>query len=109
MDQRGTYRICIPPRFFQNHSERDSPPLGKIIERTKRGVVIECNKAEMEEWLSQAQIYSTCAGSTIGGIPVAHHNLGLLSRQLKILSGPKTAPVNLKANQGSPTGSGTAS
>jgi|TARA_R110000751_G_scaffold229450_5_gene330968 hypothetical protein len=77
MDQRGTYRICIPPRFFQNHSERDSPPLGKIIERTKRGVVIECNKAEMEEWLSQAQIYSTCAGSTIGGIPVAHHNLGL--------------------------------
>jgi hypothetical protein len=77
MEQGGTYRICIPPRFFQNHSERDSPPLGKIIERTKRGVVIECNKAEMEEWLSQAQIYSHCAGSTIGGIPIRQHNLGL--------------------------------
>ena len=56
-----TYQIDIPACFASDHFERDLPS-GECIKTTKRLWTFVCTFEELEEWLSDADYYSDCAG-----------------------------------------------
>lgn len=56
-----TYQIDIPACFARDHFERDLPT-GECVKQTKRLWTFVCTRDEIDEWRSDADYYSDCAG-----------------------------------------------
>jgi hypothetical protein len=53
--------IDIPQCFAIDHDERDLPT-GIEVKKTKRLITYRCTIEELQEWHSDAEFYSDCAG-----------------------------------------------
>ena len=58
----GTIRVWIPALFASDHNDRDLPCGNLIAKHPRKGWCFDCTKEELEEWLSDSEYYSDCAG-----------------------------------------------
>jgi len=70
-----TYLIDVPKAFATDHEERDLPT-GEKVKALARTVRYRCTASELQEWLSDAEYYSGCAGQ---GWDMGRSGLGLQS------------------------------
>jgi len=64
------YELRVPPRFAQDHVSR-SLPTGKLLKQNRQAWTFRVNDEELEEWRSDADLYSDCADPYFMG-PEAH-------------------------------------
>jgi len=58
MNNEGPTRtVTLPPRFYDDHADRDLPA-GRVIGRTRKSVTVELTAAEWTELRSDADHYA---------------------------------------------------
>jgi len=68
-----TIEIWLPETFYGDHRDR-ALPAGQILESSRKGVLVFCNKAELSEIMSDAKHYSEMGTAAFG-----MESLGLVS------------------------------
>lgn len=53
--------IWLPPRFYQDHEDRDLPS-GTVLRRTARKVLVRCSDEELAEIEDDAKYYADANG-----------------------------------------------